>query len=447
MNLRRASLAILLAGGLTIGLNVGLVPHGARGQQPAPPAAPPSSTPGPQFHTFPIQSPVPTPFPLQGMQPTPAVDPQEMRSLFLGQPPAPYSPMTRGLPVRPLAKPSPLKSPAKPVVPVETDDKESPVSSWRSKPTGADDDDEIKPQPPKPQARRPTQVDDDDIKPQPARQPRRYSPLDDEDEIKPLPPRQADRHPAADEDENRENEPKAKSDSYAGNVFGRGQSGEFIEYASFRSVAAAPSQRVVNSKKIALQFQVKNAGPSGVSLVEVWRTCDGRTWELFSKAVNSKPPLYVEVEKEGLYGFTIIPRSGVGLGRPAPVSGEAPQLWVEVDLTPPEVKLGELLVGSGRDSGKLTINWSAKDKNLGPEAITISYAEEMDGPWRPFATRLANTGKYVWQIPEKTPYRFFVRVHAVDRGGNIGSAETAKPIIVDLSTPESVILGADGVAK
>ena len=50
-------------------------------------------------------------------------------------------------------------------------------------------------------------------------------------------------------------------------------------------------------------------------------------------------------------------------------------------------------------------------------------------------------------MPESVPYQFYVRVEAVDRAGNSGTAETAKPVIVDLSQPKVQFLSVEPVAK
>jgi hypothetical protein len=39
-------------------------------------------------------------------------------------------------------------------------------------------------------------------------------------------------------------------------------------------------------------------------------------------------------------------------------------------------------------------------------------------------------------MPINVPFRIYVRVEAADRAGNIGSAQTANPILVDLSKPK-----------
>jgi hypothetical protein len=216
--------------------------------------------------------------------------------------------------------------------------------------------------------------------------------------------------------------------------------------------APRPSEsaiRLVNSKHFGINYEIKDKGPSGVSAVELWYTQDpaARIWNKYRSEEGNppQPPFKVDVQGEGLYGFTLVVRSGVGLGEREPQVGDQPQVWVEVDLTKPVVKLGAIDVGRGPETGRLTIQWTASDKNFGAQPITLSYAEQTAGPWKAVATNLENTGRYVWQMPSDVPYKFLVRVEATDRAGNVGTDVTARPIIVDLSQPKSVILNVEPV--
>ena len=60
----------------------------------------------------------------------------------------------------------------------------------------------------------------------------------------------------------------------------------------------------------------------------------------------------------------------------------------------------------GKTGGKLTVLWSASDKNLGRQPITLSYSELAEGPWTPIAANLENNGRYVWPMPLNLPHQF-----------------------------------------
>jgi hypothetical protein len=211
-----------------------------------------------------------------------------------------------------------------------------------------------------------------------------------------------------------------------------------------------PAVRLVNSKRIGLNYEIKDKGPSGVSAIELWYTQDPacRSWQKYREEDGKTPPPFlIDVEGEGLYGFTLVVRSGVGLGDRPPQVGDKPQIWVEVDLTKPLVKLGPVEVGRGADSGRLTMYWTATDKNLAAKPITISYAKDTTGQWNPIVANMENSGRFVWQMPGDVPYQFLIRVEAADRAGNIGMDETAKPVIVDLLQPKGVILNVEPVGR
>src|SRR5262249_29717884 len=88
-----------------------------------------------------------------------------------------------------------------------------------------------------------------------------------------------------------------------------------------------PDRRMGNTKTIQLNFEIKEKGPSGISSLELWFTQDGRSW---NKYPLPKPPgetgftspLKVPVAQEGVYGFTLVAKSGVGLGERPPQIGD-----------------------------------------------------------------------------------------------------------------------------
>ncbi len=201
-------------------------------------------------------------------------------------------------------------------------------------------------------------------------------------------------------------------------------------------------RKFINTKRIVLSFDLKDVGPSGVSGLDLYFTLDGRGWTKYPhvRVGDDQKSVSFEVAGEGLYGFSLLARSGVGLAERPPQVGDRPQVWIEVDTTKPLVKLHNVIVGQGLAKGKVTILWSARDKNLQREPITISYAQQQSGPWLPIAQKLANTGRYVWTLPPEVPYQFYVKVEAEDLAHNVGEEATAEKISVDLSLPKVVNL-------
>jgi hypothetical protein len=210
--------------------------------------------------------------------------------------------------------------------------------------------------------------------------------------------------------------------------------------------AGLSSIRYVNTTRISFNCKIEEVGTSGVGAVELWYTEDeGRSWRKYQDSLGKEPPFVVSMpEGDKLYGFTLIARSGVGKGEQPPQKGDRPQVYVQIDTTKPDVRLDGAKVGSSADGNTLTINWTARDQNMRPQPMTISYCERAGGDWKPIARDLDNSGRYVWKLPADVPPRMFVRVEAVDRAGNIGVAETSEEVIVDLKVPRVINIGVEG---
>jgi hypothetical protein len=190
----------------------------------------------------------------------------------------------------------------------------------------------------------------------------------------------------------------------------------------------------VRSRTFQLKYSVGNVGPSDVKSVEVWVTRDTRSWSRYTGDAKPKESFTLTVRSEGRWGFTLIPRSGVGLARKPPAVGEQPQLWVEVDETKPVVRLLGVTVGQGADAGKLAITWTAADRFLQAQPITIKYATTATGPWTELRSKLENTGTFTCPS-EGLPYEFFVRIEAMDEAGNVGADQGKETVKVDLKIP------------
>jgi hypothetical protein len=205
--------------------------------------------------------------------------------------------------------------------------------------------------------------------------------------------------------------------------------------------------RYVKSTNFGLNYQITDVGKSKVAAIELWVTRDGKEWRRHAERNAEQPPFPVEVTEEGRYGFILIARSGVGLSEPPPKLGDPPQVVVEVDLTKPKVTLQSVDVGKGPQSGTLSISYTAADANIERQPITISYAENLAGPWVPIVKGEENRGTYLWRMPAELPSELYIRVEAIDKAGNIGSAETANKIVVDLSVPKVRVLDVTPVTK
>ena len=214
--------------------------------------------------------------------------------------------------------------------------------------------------------------------------------------------------------------------------------------------AAAPTSRggggtrpmLVGSPRFNMQYEVADAGPNGPATVELWVTQNGgRTWSPLAQDPDRKPPFPVELGGEGVCGLKRVARSASKLGDSPPEPGEPPETLVEVDSTPPVVKLDRVQPGSGGDAGRISIAWHAGDLHLGPRPVTIFVRPEGSPEWREIGPPVENTGRITWAVPATAPPRFHVRVQVADAAGHVGRDETPEgaPAVVDRARPRGRI--------
>lgn len=202
---------------------------------------------------------------------------------------------------------------------------------------------------------------------------------------------------------------------------------EAVRPQSIGGGVGAPQMRMVNSKRILLDYDLADVPKPDQAMLELWFTQDGKQWVKDELSITSGSPYIVEVNKEGTYGFLMVARAPGEKSTP-PLAGEAPQVWVEVDWTKPAVQLADLRVGGGPMGRSLALAWTATDNNLSRAPVTLSYAQTPDGSWTEFAKGIENTGRYQWQVPANVPQQFFVKVEATDLVGNVGVAQTSAPV-------------------
>ncbi len=209
-----------------------------------------------------------------------------------------------------------------------------------------------------------------------------------------------------------------------------------------------PPLQYVNRNEVTMEYSLARVGPSGIGSVELWWTQDdGRNWELYAKepdvqGISGKQTSSVPLpNSDGVYGFFLVVKSRAGLGRNPPRVGDAPEIRVELDTTPPVAELFKP-VRDPHKRDQLLIPWHASDKNLAKTPVNLEWAEKLDGPWTPIALNLENTGRYSWKLPERLPVQIFMRLRVRDEAGNESVAATPEPQTVDLQEPEveSIIL-------
>lgn len=214
-----------------------------------------------------------------------------------------------------------------------------------------------------------------------------------------------------------------------------------------------PQTRYLNSTNLTFEYEISKLSPSGIGVVEVyWTLNDGNRWELFADDPKSGPSMLpgrykrrLELPGDGVYGFTCVAlsraakemkdKAGVHPGN-KPKDGDAPEIRVEVDTIPPVVELFAPVPDKQREN-TMILTWTAKDKNLSAEPISLEWAENPQGPWQACGAKQSNVGRFSWTLPPRIPVQVYLRVKATDFAGNEGVAVTQEPLYVDLGQPQA----------
>lgn len=213
-----------------------------------------------------------------------------------------------------------------------------------------------------------------------------------------------------------------------------------VEASTAESGQSVPT-KVVGTRAFNLGYQVEEVGPSGVGSVDFFITDDGgKKWYRYGSDPDLVSPIRIDVPGEGSYGFQVRARSGVGLSSEAPRPGEQPAVTVVVDETPPVVTFDGPRQRAGQKLPVVELNWKSEDANpaLG-KSIDLEYATSADGPWTAIAKGIDDRGVYEWATDSVPQEPIFLKVSSRDAAGNVGTAITEKPLIVDLTRPTARI--------
>ncbi|MFO0810876.1 MAG: hypothetical protein U0746_19785 [Gemmataceae bacterium] len=254
---------------------------------------------------------------------------------------------------------------------------------------------------------------------------------------------------------------KAGNEAVQQTGLGIGADGRALAPAPGEGASGSPGIHYSSQLKLSFKFAIAKMPPSGIPVFDLWYTQDkGATWKKAPKNENSAAPgtlpatpgqpndaregrLAFDATEQGLYGFLIVARNGVGIGDQDPKPGDTTNKWVEIDTEAPKIEL-RAQAGQGYDVRNVTIQWKATDKNLADKPVKLLYAEKKgdaepaESDWKPIPGLGASfdaAGVQTWTVGREGPHRFLVRATAVDKAGNIGRDQSKEPLIVDLEHP------------
>lgn len=199
---------------------------------------------------------------------------------------------------------------------------------------------------------------------------------------------------------------------------------------------------VTNSRAFELEYDIQDLGPGQVSRVVLWYTMNnGLTWRIFGTDSDRKSPFLVEIEGEGVYGFSLLVYDDLGQSGRPPQPGDPPDQSIRVDLTPPRAKLTQVDVqGEGSDA-RVVVTWQAEDDALGPFPVQLFSAPTPEGPWLELTQPLPNTGSYTWRPNRMLSPQTYLQLRVTDQAGNTATDQMFEPLGRIGREPVGVIRG------
>jgi hypothetical protein len=213
-------------------------------------------------------------------------------------------------------------------------------------------------------------------------------------------------------------------------------------------VIAGPldNARRVNSRSFRIGYELQEVGPSGVGSVDLYISEDtGRRWFHYGADPDRANPFDVLVPRDGVYGFAIRVRNGIGVVANPPQPGEPPEIVVVVDQTAPLARLTAIQQVSVNGAHQVQVGWFAQDDFLASRPIALYEGLSATGPWTPITGWIENSGQYLWSFQPSAPRSVFLKLEVRDAAGNINAAVSDRPLLLDTSRPTARILDVESV--
>lgn len=210
---------------------------------------------------------------------------------------------------------------------------------------------------------------------------------------------------------------------------------------------SATGAQIVNHHIFDLEYQIDDVGPSGVSAVELFVTEDaGQHWFTYGNDNDVHSPVLIDTRGEGTFGFAVRVRNGLGFADDAPQPGQAPEIVVTVDESLPEIELAQPLIRTD-GFGTIHLSWKVRELNPASTPVRLEYAAAPNGPWTLVFDWQFDQGEYQWGVRPGTPTQLYFRLLARDAAGNVATAQTMQPVVVDLRRPVGRLLRVHTVSQ
>jgi len=203
-----------------------------------------------------------------------------------------------------------------------------------------------------------------------------------------------------------------------------------------------------------VDYTVQKMGRSGVQAAHLFVLIEQGGWELVKRHPVKLLPdekshalsVPYKAEREGTFGFYVIPESGAGKRDDDPKRDDPPMVLVVVDTTKPKVQLTGVQVKPGGAKGPVVeFTWEASDPNLMPQPVRLEWSlDKSAAVWTEVKSQLDNnltatSGRYAWEVPDEKVWKFWVRMSALDKAGNVGEHVWPQEVLVDLVKPSATI--------
>lgn len=203
---------------------------------------------------------------------------------------------------------------------------------------------------------------------------------------------------------------------------------------------ATGDMQIVNNRVFDLEYQIEDVGPSGVSAVELFVTENGgQQWFRYGNDADLRSPFSVDAQGEGTFGFAVRIRNGLGFADHPPQPGQAPEIVVTVDQTPPQVELLQPTVRTD-GFGSVALTWRVNESYPSASPVRLEFASTPNGPWSPVFDWQTDQGGHQWAVRPGMPPAVYFRLLARDAAGNVGVASTPQPVVVDVKKPVGRLL-------